>query len=306
MTREQLKGIVAFLPTVFTDNGEIDEPANRENVRRLVDAGMHVVQATGGAAEFYSLTLDEQDRLMAIVAEECGAKARTMCGCGTVMGTADAIERCRIAADRGIGSAILVTPHYFELQPKEVIRFFEDIAGAVPNIGLIHFNTQRAKTTLGPDEFRELAAIPTFLGGKQPADSIYDFFALQDSTPEIVHFCTDDLWVPAMMNGCRAVDSILAATRPQMALRMWELCEAGQWPEAMALQRAAWRLSLNTNRLPEAEARFGDCSIDKGVVLAGGFLITGDPRPPYFPVDEKVMAIWRNRFADLDAGEYDG
>jgi len=293
------------MPTVFTKSGELDEDANRENVRTLVSAGMPIVQATGGAAEFYSLTIKEHETMMRAVAEETAGKARTICGCGTVMGTADAIARVSIAKECGIDAAMLTTPPYFAATPGEVIRFFEDIASAVPGIGFTHYNTGRARVVLEGEHYRELAAIPSFLGVKYGTLNLYEWFSSYSLSPELAHFVTDELWVPAMMVGATAVDSILAATRPAFAMKLWQLREQRKWEEAMALQCKAWRITLVTNALPEAEALYGDCSIDKGVVNAAGVLRVGDPRPPYAPVDNTFLDLWRQRFREFDEGKYD-
>jgi len=306
LRREDIKGVIAFMPTVFTPSGVLDEESNRENVRTLISRGIPIVQATGGAAEFYALTVNEHEAMMRAVAEEAAGRARTICGCGTVMGTSDAIERVRIAMECGIDAAMLTTPPYFAATPSEVIRFFEEIASAVPGIGLTHYNTGRAKVVLRGEDYRELATIPSFLGVKHGTANLYEWFSSYSLSPELAHFVTDELWVPAMMVGATAVDSILAATRPVFAINLWQLCEHRKWEEAMAFQCKAWRFARATNALPEAEALYGDCSIDKGVVNAAGVLRVGGPRAPYSPVDDRFLELWRHRFREFDEGKYDG
>jgi 4-hydroxy-tetrahydrodipicolinate synthase len=306
MQKEDIRGIIAFVPTAFTESGILDEDANRSNVQKMVNEGMHIIQACGGAGEFYSLTIPEHITMMRMVAEETTGRAGSICGCGTSMGTADAIERVRIARNCGIDAAMLVTPQYYAASPSEVIKFFQDIADAVGDIGLVHYNTAYAKIKLAGEHYRELAKIPTFLGAKHGARDLYEWFTIHDLSPEVVHFPVDDLWVPAMRFGVMVVDSLLAAVRPKCAMELWKLCEKGKWDEAWALQRKVWRLIRMTNGWEEAEEKYGDCSIDKGVVEAAGFLKVGNPRAPYAPVEDEFMAYWSERFKDFDAGKYDG
>jgi branched-chain amino acid aminotransferase len=305
LRREDLKGILAPLPSVFTKSGELDEDANRANVRDLISEGMPIIQATGGSAEYYSLTISEHEVMMRAVAEEAAGKTLTICGCGTVMGTEDAIERVAIAKECGVDGAMLMTPPYFATTPGEVIKFFEDIALAVPGIGLTHYNTARSKVVLGGEHYAELAKVPSFLGVKYGTLNLYEWFSSYSLSPELAHFVTDELWVPAMMAGAKAVDSMIAVTRPAVAIRLWQLCERQQWEEAMALQCKVWRITRLTNALPEAEAQYGDCSIDKGVMKAAGVLRVSDPRPPYAPVGEKILETWRKRFQEFDEGKFD-
>ena len=67
MQREDVKGVIAFLPTVFTASGEIDEDANRANVRVLVEEGIPIIQAAGTlqlGARIFFLGIDEQDLVL--------------------------------------------------------------------------------------------------------------------------------------------------------------------------------------------------------------------------------------------------
>ncbi len=75
MQRKDIRGIVAFVPTAFTEAGVLDEDANRYNVRKMVEEGMHIIQACGGAGEFYSLTIPEHVTMMRIVSEETAGRA---------------------------------------------------------------------------------------------------------------------------------------------------------------------------------------------------------------------------------------
>ena len=71
------------MPTAFAKSGELDDDANHANVATLIAEEMPIIQATGGAAEFYSLSIAEHEMMMRAVAEQAAGKARTICGCGT-------------------------------------------------------------------------------------------------------------------------------------------------------------------------------------------------------------------------------
>jgi 4-hydroxy-tetrahydrodipicolinate synthase len=55
-------------------------------------------------------------------------------------------------------------------------------------------------------------------------------------------------------------------------VRLYELCRAGRWPEAMALQRDLWRIN-------EVFARFNLAACIKAGLHAQGYPV-GDPVPP--------------------------
>ena len=59
---------------------------------------------------------------------------------------------------------------------------------------------------------------------------------------------------------------------PRLSVRLYELCRAGQWPEAMKLHRDLWRIN-------EAFARFNLAACIKAGLQIQGYAV-GDPVPP--------------------------
>ena len=59
---------------------------------------------------------------------------------------------------------------------------------------------------------------------------------------------------------------------PRESVKLYDLCRAGQWPEAMELQRRLWRIN-------EAFARFNLAACIKAGLELQGYEV-GDPVPP--------------------------
>jgi 4-hydroxy-tetrahydrodipicolinate synthase len=60
-------------------------------------------------------------------------------------------------------------------------------------------------------------------------------------------------------------------------VRLYELCGAGNWPEAMALQRTLWRIN-------EVFARFNLAACIKAALQLQGYEV-GDPVAPQRPLN---------------------
>ena len=69
MMNKKLSVIVISI-TPFDAQGKLDEPALRQHLRRLRDAGVSVYVAGGGSGEAFTFTPDERDRVLAISVEE--------------------------------------------------------------------------------------------------------------------------------------------------------------------------------------------------------------------------------------------
>jgi 4-hydroxy-tetrahydrodipicolinate synthase len=59
---------------------------------------------------------------------------------------------------------------------------------------------------------------------------------------------------------------------PRRSVKLFEICRAGKWPEAMTLQRELWRIN-------EAFARFNLAACIKAGLQIQGYAV-GDPVPP--------------------------
>ena len=59
---------------------------------------------------------------------------------------------------------------------------------------------------------------------------------------------------------------------PRQSVQLYDLCRAGKWPQAMALQRELWRIN-------EAFARFNLAACIKAGLQIQGYAV-GDPVPP--------------------------
>ncbi len=66
--------VIVISITPFDGKGDIDEAALRQHYRRLRDAGVSVYVASSGSSESYAMSLEENERAMAIAAEELKGK----------------------------------------------------------------------------------------------------------------------------------------------------------------------------------------------------------------------------------------
>ena len=69
---------------------------------------------------------------------------------------------------------------------------------------------------------------------------------------------------------------------PRQSVRLYDLCRAGQWAEAMKLQRKLWRIN-------EAFARFNLAACIKAGLQIQGYDV-GDPVPPQAALDARPSA----------------
>jgi len=83
-----------------------------------------------------------------------------------------------------------------------------------------------------------------------------------------------------------------ACVVPRQSVRLYDLCRAGRWDEAMTLQRRLWGIN-------EAFARLNLAACIKAGLQAQGYAV-GDPVPPQPPLAADERAMVAKTLADLD------
>ena len=109
MTERQLAGVLAPIPTPFDQaTGEVAPVHLRQNVARLVAAGLDGIVLAGSTGEAPLLELDEQRRMITWVREVLPDQRWLVAGSGAES-TRQAVTLTRAAAAAG-ADAVLVRP----------------------------------------------------------------------------------------------------------------------------------------------------------------------------------------------------
>jgi 4-hydroxy-tetrahydrodipicolinate synthase len=78
---------------------------------------------------------------------------------------------------------------------------------------------------------------------------------------------------------------------PRQSVKLYELCRAGKWPEALRLQRELWRIN-------EAFARFNLAACIKTGLQIQGYGV-GDPVPPQAALNLEESKVVEGILADV-------
>jgi dihydrodipicolinate synthase/N-acetylneuraminate lyase len=290
LTKENLKGVWASITIPWKDDDRFDEATFRENAAKLIESGVHGIYTTGSTGEFYALDLDEFKRMVDAFAAETVGKIATQVGC-TWINTRDSIHMARYATDKGIDGVQVAVPFWMALTDEEVLRYFVDLGQACPDVGIVHYNTQRAKRFLNGRDYRRICAeVPNLVGTKFATADFGAWMEVQTNAPELNHFVGEARLVPGMLFGAKGMYSSLALMNPKLMLEWYAMCERADWQQATELQ---WRISrwLVQAVHPLLEAGHLDPTLDKAFQEAAGWLRGSRyTRPPYIPLNDQEMS----------------
>jgi 4-hydroxy-tetrahydrodipicolinate synthase len=191
--------------------------------------------------------------------------------------TAEAIEQAQAWQALGADGILAILEAYFPLKEEQIESYFRAIADAVdiPVVLYTNPNFQRSDLTLGT--IARLAAHPRIQYIKDASSNTGRLLSIMNRCPKLKVFSAS-AHIPAavMLIGGVGWMAGPACIVPRQSVRLYELCRAGRWAEAMPLQRELWRVN-------EAFARFNLAACIKAGLQLQGYEV-GDPLPPQTPL----------------------
>ena len=281
--KDQLRGTIANLPMVFTDQDQMDEEALRQNIRSYLQIGFTAIYLLGTSGELFNVSPEEYRRAVRIFVEEAGPDILKIVGCATPR-LGEAVETVRWLADAGIDCALIVPPYFIPLSTGERISALRTIAQACPVLGIVHYNTDYAPgVRFQPEDYASMLDIPNFWGTKQGNMNQQFWEGLQQHSSSLRHLTLDDWMVRSMKLGGYGAFSLMTSLAPQFVLRWFEACEAQDWQKAEAMDQELDRF-MDTLYWPLSRRGYTDVAVDKSLIGCFGFLRSSDPRPPLRPM----------------------
>ncbi|PKW16224.1 5-dehydro-4-deoxyglucarate dehydratase [Saccharopolyspora spinosa] len=155
-------GLLSFPVTTFHDDFSFDEKSYRDNIGWLCQHGAAGLFAAGGTGEFFSLTPNEVEHVIATAAAEAPDDIPVIGAAG--YGTATAVEMAK-ACSRAGAAGILLLPPYLTGSPQDGLAAHVRAVCEATDLGVIVYN--RANAVLRDDTLAELAeTCPNLVGFK--------------------------------------------------------------------------------------------------------------------------------------------
>lgn len=176
MSGKQYSAIVHSL-TPFNEKFELDEEALRKHLRRLGEAGVSVYLGAAGAAEGYTLSREERDRLLVIGVEELKGRVPIRAAGVEPRDTAEMVEFLRSAEKLKVDAAQIYSldmGHGLVPSRREIERYFMAAIEAT-SLPVIISNQRKVGYPLPLDLVEKLAArYPNLVGyAYDVADTFY-------------------------------------------------------------------------------------------------------------------------------------
>jgi 4-hydroxy-tetrahydrodipicolinate synthase len=240
-------GCGTALVTPFRKDLSLDEETLRRLVRRQIAAGINFLVPCGTTGESPTLSHEEHLRVVAITLEEAKGKVPVLAGAGGY-DTRHVIETARECERMGADGILSVTPYYNKPTQEGLFHHFKAIAESI-SLPIILYNVPpRTNVNIDPATVRRLSEIGNIIGVKEASGNISQITQVIQHVPEefLVLSGDDALTLPLAAMGGRGIISVASNEIPAEMTRLAQLCLAGNFSEARAMQRK-WLPLLEIN-----------------------------------------------------------
>ena len=286
---EKFHGVFPYLVSPVDADGRIKTDVLGKLSDHLIKAGVHGLTPLGSTGEFAYLTREQREAVVKTTIETANKRVPVIAGVASTS-TADAVAQARVYQTMGADGILAILEAYFPLKDAQVEAYFRAIADAVDIPVVLYTNPNFQRSDLTLDVIARLAEHPRIQAIKDASTNTGRLLSIMNRAPKINVFSAS-AHIPAavMLIGGVGWMAGPACIVPRQSVRLYDLCRAQKWDEALALQREMWRVN-------EAFARFNLAACIKAGLQIQGYDV-GDPIPPQTPLSaddrkavEKILA----------------
>jgi 4-hydroxy-tetrahydrodipicolinate synthase len=278
MTETTFRGVFPYLVSPIDKSGRIKTDVLGKLCSDLIKAGVHGLTPLGSTGEFAYLNRAQKEAVVRAAIEAAEKRVPVVAGVASTA-TQDAAEQARRWQELGADGILAILEAYFPLKDAQVEHYFRAIADAVDIPVVLYTNPQFQRSDLTLDVIARLSEHPRIQYIKDASTNTGRLLSIMHRAPRMKIFSAS-AHIPAavMLIGGVGWMAGPACLLPRESVRLYELCRAGQWAEAMHLQRELWRIN-------EAFARFNLAACVKAGLQIQGYAV-GDPVPPQAALSE--------------------
>jgi 4-hydroxy-tetrahydrodipicolinate synthase len=285
-------GVFPYLVSPVDTAGRIKSDVLGKLCDDLIAAGVHGLTPLGSTGEFAYLDGSQRAAVVQATIEASHKRVPVIAGVAATA-TADAVAQAKAYQRLGADGILAILESYFPLKDAQVESYFRAIADAVDIPVVLYTNPQFQRSDLSLDTIAKLAAHPRIVAIKDASTNTGRMLSIINRCPGIQEFSAS-AHIPAavMLIGGVGWMAGPACIVPRQSVRLYNLCRAGRWDEAMNLQRELWGIN-------EAFARFNLAACIKAGLQIQGYDV-GDPVPPQPALGAEERKIVEKTLANLD------
>jgi 4-hydroxy-tetrahydrodipicolinate synthase len=292
LTTSDLHGVFPYLVSPIDAAGRIKTDVLARLCDDLIKAGVHGLTPLGSTGEFAYLNNEQRTAVVQTTIRAAKKRVPVIAGVAATA-TADAVAQARNYQQLGADGILAILESYFPLKDAQVEAYFRAIADAVDIPVALYTNPQFQRSDLSLETIARLSTHPRIRYIKDASTNTGRLLSIMNRCPDMKVFSAS-AHIPAavMLIGGVGWMAGPACIVPRQSVRLYDLCRAGRWDDAMALQRKLWGIN-------EAFARFNLAACIKAGLQFQGYDV-GEPVPPQPALGPDERKIVEKTLTELD------
>lgn len=298
LTYDDVQGVYSIMPTPAVEDATnpqkeftLDLEESRDGARALAEDDVDAIMLNGTFGEAATLTEEEWRMFTRTVVEAVDGKVPVLAG-PTTLNTRETIKRAEFASDVGADGLLLGRPMWCKLSPEATLEFYQDVAEAVPELGIVlYYNPTAFKNEFDLDLWDQIADIPQVVGAK--------YIAFDENYEDIFDVVKGRMRLMTLEHEWFTSYQLF----PDDAVACWSGSASCDPAPVVALRNALENDKMDlaeelTERLAEANGpmipngdmrtfRTYNIPLQKARMSEAGYIDAGPARPPYHVVPEE-------------------
>ena len=279
MPRDEFRGVFPYLVSPIDEHGQVKEAVLTRLVNDLIDAGVHGLTPLGSTGEFAYLDREQRHRIVEVVVRAARRRVPVIAGVAATT-ISDAVAQAEAYAALGVDGILAILEVYFPVAEDGVVAYFTAVANSTALPVVLYTNPQFQRSDLSLPAIERLARVGNIRYLKDASSDTGRLLTIINAVGDRIRVFSASAHIPAcvMLIGGVGWMAGPACVVPRQSVRLYELCRAQKWQEAMRVQRQLWQM----NRV---FARYNLAACIKGALELQGYEV-GSPLPPQTPLPD--------------------
>lgn len=277
---QSIRGMLLPIPTVFEEDGRIDQKLMEELVDYYVDAGVNALFVGGSFGQGPAMSLEERKQLSTIVTKRVAKRIPVVVHAGT----ADhftTIELGKHSLQAGADALAFVGPYYYaDHSPDEVREHFREVGKALKAPFMLYNNPKYQGYPISAQLMRQMRDDnPMIFGAKLAMGSIDEAKNYQRTVgADFRVFSLASTLFPGMLCGIAGTVSPPLAVFPELGVELVRAIDRKDYVRALELQQEV--VDFHSAFLLPAVLKDCGRSIYRQGLIEQGFKVKRYPRWP--------------------------
>lgn len=160
-----IKGIITPILTPMKEDETVNYEELRNQINRLITAGVHGLFFYGTNGEGYILNAEEKKKILEVAVDEVKHRVPIYAGTGCIS-TKETIEMSKMAEAIGVDILSIITPSFAAISQNELITHYTEVAKAVKTPIVLYNIPARTGASIAPATVEKLSEIDIIVGAK--------------------------------------------------------------------------------------------------------------------------------------------